>query len=70
LAEAIEAGESVEVPGLLTPAQQTQIETAIEQFGPTSLSLLREKLGEAFTYDQLRMSRAYWIARQGGNSSG
>ena len=57
LATAMEAGERFEWEREMTPEQQRKIETAFAKFGPGNLAGVKEFLGDAIEYGQLRLYR-------------
>jgi ATP-dependent DNA helicase RecQ len=46
------------------PTKQIEIREAIAQVGAISLSLIREALGETYTYDEIKLVRALWHREQ------
>jgi ATP-dependent DNA helicase RecQ len=60
LAELIEQGETIAVDHWVDPVRQIKIREAIAQVGAISLSLIREALGETYTYDEIKLVRALW----------
>jgi ATP-dependent DNA helicase RecQ len=60
LVELIEQGHSVELDTLVTVDHQEKIRAAIAQVGATSLTLIRNHLGEEYTYDEIKLVRADW----------
>jgi ATP-dependent DNA helicase RecQ len=60
LVELIEQGHSVELDALVTVDHQEKIRAAIAQVGATSLTLIRNHLGEEYTYDEIKLVRADW----------
>ncbi|MGG6297941.1 DNA helicase RecQ [Leptolyngbya sp. AN02str] len=56
----VEAGYPVDIDALVTPERQQQIQSAIEAVGDLSLKPIREKLGETYDYDEIRLVRAQW----------
>lgn len=60
LADLLERGYDVDVDRLIAPADQAKIIAAIEAIGEISLSLLREHLGEVYSYGDLKLVRSLW----------
>lgn len=58
LADCITAGEEVQMERLVDPVHRARIERAIGEIGDATLGALREVLGDAFTYDEIRFVRA------------
>lgn len=56
----MEAGQRVDLDSLVSPERQAVIEEAIAITGPDSLRLIREHLGEAYSYPEIRLVRAAW----------
>jgi ATP-dependent DNA helicase RecQ len=44
--------------------RQSEIRKAIATVGAVSLSLIREALGETYTYDEIKLVRALWHREQ------
>jgi ATP-dependent DNA helicase RecQ len=65
LVELIEQGHSVELDTLVTVDHQEKIRAAISQVGATSLTLIRNHVGEEYTYDEIKLVRADWNRSQG-----
>ena len=58
LAAAVEAGEAVDISGMLSPEQQAEISAAFARLGAGNLAGVRESLGERYDYGLLRLYRA------------
>ena len=58
LAEAVIAGETVELGQLMTPEQQACIAAAFQQTGWGNITGAKEMLGDGYDYGQLRVFRA------------
>ncbi|WP_454064340.1 DNA helicase RecQ [Candidatus Nitrospira salsa] len=58
LEQAIQAGESIDINQLLTPAHQTRIAAAFAQTGFGNLTGAKELLHDLYDYGQLRLFRA------------
>jgi ATP-dependent DNA helicase RecQ len=58
LAEAIEAGEMVELDRLVSAERRQAIEAAIAEVGPERLGPIMDRLGDGYTYGELRLVRA------------
>lgn len=61
----LEAEQAIDLNALVPPDRQQQILQAITAVGADSLRAMRDHLGEAFTYEEIRLVRAYW-RRAGG----
>ena len=70
LARAIEAGELVDMSRLVAPEKQRAIESVIAELGPGLLKPLKERLGERFSYDEIRYVCALAIRRSGSGGTG
>jgi ATP-dependent DNA helicase RecQ len=64
LVELIEQGHPIELDALVTIERQEKIQGAITQVGATSLTLIRNHLGEEYTYDEIKLVRADWNRSQ------
>ncbi|MFB2975400.1 DNA helicase RecQ [Microseira sp. BLCC-F43] len=65
LAELIEMGKEIDIAGLVFPERQKIIMEAIEEIGDTeALKPIYEYLGEQFTYDEIRLVKAFWRKKQ------
>ncbi|MBE9032160.1 DNA helicase RecQ [filamentous cyanobacterium LEGE 11480] len=60
LADLLETGYQVDLDQLVSPERQQAIITAIGVVGDLSLSSIREKLGDTYGYDEIRLVRAWW----------
>ncbi|HIK56189.1 MAG TPA: DNA helicase RecQ [Synechococcales cyanobacterium M55_K2018_004] len=60
LEKLIEAGRDVDLDALVPPERQAVIEAAIAQVGAFALKPIREHLGEAYSYEEIRLVRARW----------
>lgn len=60
LAELLETGQAIDLDQLVSPERQQAIMTAIGVVGDLSLSSIREKLGNTYGYDEIRLVRAWW----------
>ncbi len=58
LCQAIEEGESVEVEELVSPERYRRIADAFSQLGNSALKPVKELLGDAYSYDDIRLVRA------------
>jgi ATP-dependent DNA helicase RecQ len=58
LASAAEAGEPVDLDGLLTREQQLRVVAVFAELGTANLTGALERLGDGITYGQLRVARA------------
>jgi ATP-dependent DNA helicase RecQ len=59
----IEAGQITEIDRLVSPTNQQQIEQGIKTLGDMSLKAIREHLQEAYSYEDIRVVRAAWRAK-------
>jgi ATP-dependent DNA helicase RecQ len=59
----VESGRELDVDALVTPERRSQIEAAIEVAGTASLRAIRDRLGETFDYNEIRLVRALWRGR-------
>ena len=57
--ELIELNQPIEIDKLVIPVRQEIIFKAIEKVGDTSLKILRENLGENYSYDEIKLVRAW-----------
>ena len=65
LAEMIEMGKSVDLEKLVTPVRQEIILQAIEEIGDTNaLKPIYEHLEEQYSYDEIRLVKAWWKQNQ------
>jgi ATP-dependent DNA helicase RecQ len=64
LVELMEQGHSVELDTLVTVDHQEKIRAAIATVGATSLTLIRNHVGEEYTYDEIKLVRADWNRSQ------
>jgi ATP-dependent DNA helicase RecQ len=60
LADLLESGQAVDLDRLVAPERQQEIVTVMKQVGDLSLSTVREKLGDTYGYDEIRLVRAWW----------
>lgn len=58
LAEALEAGQAVDLDRLLDPDRQRTIEAAVRAVGADLLRPIMDHLGEGYTYHEIRLVRA------------
>ncbi|MBI3977032.1 MAG: DNA helicase RecQ [Chloroflexi bacterium] len=58
LAEAIEVGEEVDLQRLVSPYRRHAIEAAIAELGSERLQPIKERLGDDYTYAEIRFVRA------------
>jgi ATP-dependent DNA helicase RecQ len=56
----MEAGQRVDLDSLVPPERQVAIEEAIAITGPDSLRMIRDHLGETYSYPEIRLVRAAW----------
>jgi ATP-dependent DNA helicase RecQ len=60
LTELLEMGYPVDLDRLVPPERQQAVITAIGIVGALSLSSIREKLGDSYGYDEIRLVRSWW----------
>jgi ATP-dependent DNA helicase RecQ len=60
----IEARQITDIDRLVPTETQVVIKQAIEEVGDMSLKTIREHLKEAFTYEEIKVVRAAWRAKQ------
>ncbi len=65
LAKAMEAGEPVALDRLVIPDKRRAIEAAIDEVGLARLKPIMERLGEGYTYAELRFVRAALLQAEG-----
>lgn len=65
LAEAIAAGEVIDLDRLVPADKRRAIESAIAEVGPSLLKPVMERLGEGFSYGELALVRAVLRRREG-----
>lgn len=59
LAEALEAGEDLEIDRLVAAEKRARIESTFAAVGDATLSPAMERLGSGYTYAELRFTRSY-----------
>ncbi len=64
LEDLIAAGYEVEVEELVNCDRKQVIAEVIDRIGPISLTKIREKLGNTYTYEEIRLVRAWWQHQQ------
>jgi ATP-dependent DNA helicase RecQ len=60
ISELIETNQPVDLNRFVPPERQTIIFAAIEKVGADALKPIKEHLGEEFTYEEIRLVRAWW----------
>lgn len=63
LVDLLETDDRLDLDDLVPPDRQAAIREAIGAVGPDSLTRIREVVGEAYGYDEIRMVRAHWRRR-------
>jgi ATP-dependent DNA helicase RecQ len=58
LAEAMDAGEQIDIDRVVAPQRRRAIEAAFKELGIEPLSSVKEHLGDAYSYGELRFTRA------------
>jgi ATP-dependent DNA helicase RecQ len=66
LSELIELKQPVDLDRLVEPERQEKILKVLEKRGAVSLTLLKDALGESYTYDEIRLVRGKWQGGVGG----
>ncbi|HTE86992.1 MAG TPA: DNA helicase RecQ [Dehalococcoidia bacterium] len=69
LARAIDLGEDVDLDRLVAADRRRAITRAIEEVGPELLRPIRDRLGESFSYDEIRYMRSAWLRDERAESS-
>jgi ATP-dependent DNA helicase RecQ len=64
LCELIELQQPVDINKFVVPLKQDLIVKAIQKFGADSLKPLKESLGEDFSYEEIKLVRAWWRREQ------
>lgn len=64
LEDLIEAGQVGEIDGVVDCDRKQIIAEIIERIGPISLTKIREKLGNNYSYEEIRLVRAWWQRQQ------
>lgn len=52
------AGEDVSIDKFVAPAKQQRIRTVLGELGMEALTPVKEKLGEEYSYDEIKLVRA------------
>jgi ATP-dependent DNA helicase RecQ len=60
LCELIEMNQPVNLNDFVLPVKQELIIKAIQKMGADSLTLLKEYLGESYSYEEIKLVRAWW----------
>jgi ATP-dependent DNA helicase RecQ len=60
LSDLLEIGAAVALDELVPPERQASICQALDALGDISLTAIREKFGESFTYSEIRLVRGQW----------
>ncbi|MEA5419475.1 DNA helicase RecQ [Spirulina sp. CCNP1310] len=63
LGDLIEQGADIDIDRLVSPEHQAVILDYLTQYGEDSLTLMRDRLGEDYTFDELRLVRGKWRQR-------
>jgi len=53
-------GEDISIDSFVAPERQLNIKHALEEHGTKSLNPVKEKLGERYSYEEIRLVRAKW----------
>ncbi|HBB31141.1 MAG TPA: DNA helicase RecQ [Cyanobacteria bacterium UBA8803] len=65
LSELLEMQQPVELNRIVSLDRQKAIIQAIQTLGAESLRTLREHLGEAYSYEEIRLVRSWWLREKG-----
>jgi ATP-dependent DNA helicase RecQ len=60
LSELIELQQPIDIKEFVPPVKQNMIIKAIQQLGANALKPLKESLGEDFSYEEIKLVRAWW----------
>lgn len=60
ICELIETNQPIDLDRFVSPERQQVIFAAIEKVGADTLKPIKEHLGEEFTYDEIKLVRAWW----------
>ncbi|WP_008313368.1 DNA helicase RecQ [Leptolyngbya sp. PCC 6406] len=60
LSDLIEADDGVELDDLVSPERQQTIWAALEEVGGDRLGEIRDRLGDGYSYDEIRLVRGYY----------
>jgi ATP-dependent DNA helicase RecQ len=60
LALLLETGQAIRLEQIVPADRQTAIEAAIQAVGAVSLRAIRDRLGEQYNYEEIRLVRAKW----------
>jgi ATP-dependent DNA helicase RecQ len=60
ITELFETNQPVKINDFVIPVKQEQIVNAIQKVGADSLKPIKEYLGESFSYEEIRLVRAWW----------
>jgi ATP-dependent DNA helicase RecQ len=63
LSELLEMQQPVDINRMVSPERQNQIVQAIQTVGADSLKIIREHLGEQYSYEEIQLVRA-WCRRE------
>ncbi len=63
LSELIEMNQPIDLDQLVIPVKQEMIVQAIQEIGEISLKPIKEKLGDNFSYEEIKLVRA-WLRRE------
>ena len=64
LSELIEMNQPIDIDTLVDKSKQKFILQAIDKIGAESLKILKEFLGEDYTYEEIKLVRAWWNRKQ------
>jgi ATP-dependent DNA helicase RecQ len=70
LSDLLESGEGIDLDRLIAPERQQVIVAAMRAGGELSLSAIRERAGEGYGYDEIRLVRAWWRHQERGQQGG
>ncbi|MDO8673949.1 MAG: DNA helicase RecQ [Dehalococcoidia bacterium] len=69
LAEAMQAGERIDIERLVGEEKRRAIELALAELGASPLKPVMEKLGDGYTYGEIRFVRLWLLAKRSDSNS-
>jgi ATP-dependent DNA helicase RecQ len=60
LSELIELNQPVKIDDLVIPVKREIISQTLQKIGAKSLTILKEQLGDSYSYEELRLVRSWW----------
>lgn len=64
LSQLIELNQPVDINNFILSEKQKMIMKAIQEIGPDNLTPLKEYLGEDYSYEEIKLARAWWRRNQ------